>query len=219
MLHESSIVCVCLAMVGGRLLCLGLNLLSPFTDSHGFLHSPLIDIVDGDDKLAVPDLAVNHGWVMPFVLAGHVRSAAHNLHPFMLFIRLVEPIDVLVSSKQKLTFSLLEQRSPELGTGALPLREVALMLVIHISRIEVAGIHVGSWVIERDVAEGNQIGSTLYLRLLQRIAKPSLLRHTVRLADKEVAEPRVGVQFILACVKTNESDVAHWQCANAQPTQ
>ena len=58
MLPESSIVCVCLAMVGGRLLCLGLNLLSPFTDSHGFLHSPLIDIVDGDDKLAVPDLAV-----------------------------------------------------------------------------------------------------------------------------------------------------------------
>ena len=74
--------------------------------------------------------------------------------------------------------------------------------------IQVAGILLRIAVEDGNVAAGHKIGSRLYLGSLQRVGEPKLLRLAVRTACKEVGKEGVGVKLVLACVKTDEGDVA-----------
>ena len=102
--------------------------------------SACIHIVYGDNEFSVSNFTFNHGREMPFALARHVRSAANYLEPFVHFIRLIEANTMLVSSNQELATSLFEQRSPKLGTSALPHREVGLVLFVLVVWIDIAWV-------------------------------------------------------------------------------
>ena len=156
--------------------------------------------MDGDNEFSVLHLTIYHSREMPFVLARHVRSATHYLHPLVLFIRQIQSIDMLVSSYQELTFCFFEQRSPEFGTSPLPLCEIAFMLIIHISGEKVTWIHFRTRVVERNVTKGNEIRSTCYLWLFECISEPFSLGNPIRFTHKEVAEPGVRIQLILRSI-------------------
>ena len=130
----------------------------------------------------------------------------------MGIVGLVETIAMLMGRKEKLAAGLIKYRSPELAAGTLPLGKVTRVVGMSVGRIKVAGIHLRAWVEERNVTERHEERRMLYLRLPKSIAKPLLLRHTIRFADEKVAELRVGVQLILSRIETNEGHIAHADC-------
>ena len=162
-----------------------------------------------DDQLALLYFTFYHSREDFLSLARHVRPAAYYLHPTMGIVGLVETIAMLMGRKEKLAAGLIKYRPPELAAGTLPLGKVTRVVGMSVGRIKVAGIHLRAWVEERNVTERHEERRMLYLRLPKSIAKPLLLRHTIRFADEKVAELRVGVQLILSRIETNEGHIAH----------
>ena len=143
--------------------------LTRVAERHFVVNFATTKVVDGDDKFSVLDFSFNYCSEMHAVQAFHMRSAANNLIPRVLLVRHIQTITMLVSCNQHVAASLLQQRSPEVCTCPLPLREVPFIIGCNVGREEITRVDVLSRVIKWDVTKGDQIRRTCYLWPFQSV--------------------------------------------------